>query len=91
MTQPDYVELRTLELGVRFRFLAFPEQTATLIEKGKGRALIQYDRKGEMARAFDARDPKTGGTRHVEITLASHVTEPCALGAQVVPYMEIKP
>jgi len=77
-------ELRDLYVGARFRFAAFPEQTAILVEKGQGRALIRYDRARDFeARTFEARD-RTGErvTRQITVDRTRDV-EPCALGANV--------
>lgn len=79
------MELGELEPGARFRFLAFPEQTATLVEKGQGRALIRYDRRATPTHTFEARDPKTGELVRKTIATKLPELEPCALGAQVVP------
>jgi len=79
--------LRDLMPGQRFRFLAFPDQIATLVEKTPGRALIRYDRQLEPeARTFQARDKRTGAIVTKQITVR-RVNEfaSCALGAQVVP------
>ena len=81
-----YYELRELPEGARFHFLAFPEQTATLIEKTVGRALIRYDvpRYAET-KTFRARDRKTGAPVVTTISVPRSAIEPCALGAQVIP------
>lgn len=80
-----WVELRSLEIGARFRFYAFPDQTAVLVEKGSGRALIRYDQpRNQTTRTFTAHD--SNGqlvTRTVTPKVAD--VEPCALGANVVP------
>jgi hypothetical protein len=84
-----YVELRELQPGARFRFLAFPDQVATLVEKSSGRAMIRYERKREpKTRTFEARD-RNGQkeTRTVTVNRDNDL-EPCALGAQVVPVGE---
>lgn len=84
-----YVELHELAPGARFRFLAFPDQVATLVAKTLGRALVRYDRTPATdTRTFEARDPRTGEkvTKMIAVTHASTI-EPCALGAQVVPLM----
>ena len=82
---PAFVELRELPLGTRFRFLAFPDQVATLVEKSSGRAMIRYDRKREPdTRTFEARD--RNGQKVTRTVTVNHEKdlEPCALGAQVV-------
>lgn len=86
MTQ-RFVELRELELGQRFRFYGLPEQTAVLVEKGPGRALIHYDRCREPeTRIFETRDKKTGEKLTKTIAVKSeNKLEPCALGAEVIP------
>lgn len=79
-------QLRDLSPGQRFRFLASPDQVATLVEKTPGRALIRYDRPVEAeTRTFQARDKRTGAIVTKRITVR-HVDElaSCALGAEVV-------
>lgn len=85
MTTPQWVELRELELGARFRFYGIPEQTATLVEKGPGRALIRHETpRGAGTRPFKACD-RRGQKVTRTITPTAPAVEPCTLGAQVVP------
>lgn len=80
----QYVELGELEVGQRFRFLAFPEQRAVLVHKGI-RAMIRYETaRAAPTRTFVAHD-KSGQPIERTITVKAGATEPCALGAQVVP------
>lgn len=75
----SWVELGELELGARFRFYGIPEQTATLVEKGPGRALIRYDTpRGAGTRTFEARD-RRGQKVTRTITPTAPAVEPCAL------------
>ena len=92
MTAAAWVELRQLAPGTRFRFLAFRDQVATLVEKGPGRALIRYDRSRDPdVRTFEARDPKTGArVRRTVVVHHANDVEPCALGAQVVPLVALQ-
>lgn len=87
-TTPAFVTLAALERGTWFYFLAFPDQVAQLVEKGPGRALIRYARRDPERRTFEARD-RNGQkvTRTVTVQRAAEL-EPCALGAQVVPFAD---
>ncbi|MGH2671144.1 MAG: hypothetical protein ACRDH5_18880 [bacterium] len=85
---PEYVELRALAIGQRFRF--FAEDLAqrgpcVLLEKGPGRATIRYEQPTTpLTRTFTARD-RHGQLVERTITIRpSGLDEPCALGAQVV-------
>lgn len=83
-----YVELRDLEVGMRFRFAAFEEE-ATLIEKGVGGAIIRYTKaRKEDTREFEARDGKTGEKVKKVIKKKTSSNERCSLGAQVIPLEE---
>lgn len=82
----DYVELRELAPGTRFMFFAddLPNRgPCTLIEKGAGVAIIEYEPHQE-SRTFKARDAK-GQIIEKTITRTLSGRSHCALGAQVVP------
>lgn len=84
VTPVRWVELRALEAGTWFRFVAFPDQVAQLVEKGPGRALIRYTRRDPETRTFEAR-ARNGQKVTRTVTVKQAELEPCALGAQVVP------
>ena len=79
-------ELRDLAPGQRFAFFAFPEQTATLIAKGQGRATIRYDKTQDAERTFEAEQIIDGEKVRKTVTIRTPVMaeRPCSLGAQVV-------